>query len=288
MTIFDLLASLRCDPWAMLPERMAALTETARKMIAAGRDLPEVKAEEGQGAAPLQGAVAVLPIRGVLMHRPSYLLQRYFGVSDTAALHAQFSALVQRDDVRAIVLDIDSPGGSVVGVHEFAEAIYKARASKKIVAASSGMAASAAYHLASQAHEIVVSHTSGAGSIGVYTSHFDVSEAEKINGFKTTLISAGKYKTEGNPFEPLSEEARAAIQHNVDYFYNMFVAAVARGRGVKASDVKNGYGQGRYFSGKQAIEEGLADRVGSVEGVVKELSRGSTNLRARRLALAGL
>lgn len=79
------------------------------------------------------------------------------------------------------------------------------------MAVSSGMAASAAYYLASQADEIVVSNSSGAGSVGVYVAHIDASEYEKNIGIKTTLISAGKYKTEGNPFEPLTEEARAAI-----------------------------------------------------------------------------
>jgi ClpP class serine protease len=87
-------------------------------------------------------------------------------------------------------------------------------------------------------------------------------------GVKTTLISAGKYKTEGNPYEPLSDEARAAMQAMVDDYYGMFTRAVAKGRGVSVDAVRNGFGEGRMVSASQAVKNGMADRVATLDQVL--------------------
>ena len=103
--------------------------------------------------------------------------------------------------------------------------------------------------------------------------HVDVSGLLEKFGEKVTLISAGKYKVEGNPYEPLTEEARAAIQQDVDHYYDLFVDAVAKGRGVTAKAVRDGYGQGRMLTAKAAVEAGLANRVGTLAEVVTKQSR---------------
>jgi ClpP class serine protease len=100
-----------------------------------------------------------------------------------------------------------------------------------------------------------------------------MSGAGKLQGVATTLVSAGKHKTEGNPWEPLSDEARAAIQHDVDHFYNLFTADVAKGRGVKQADVKTGYGEGRVMNAKDALAAGLVDRVETLGEAATRLSR---------------
>ncbi len=101
--------------------------------------------------------------------------------------------------------------------------------------------------------------------------HQDVSKAAEMEGVKTTFIKAGKYKTEGNPYEPLSEEAQAALQSRVDEFYGEFVDAVAKGRDTTASKVKNGYGQGRMVSPAAAVAEGMANRVATMDQTLSRL-----------------
>src|SRR3990167_5725158 len=123
------------------------------------------------------------------------------------------------------------------------------------------MMASAALWIGAAADEIVITPGGEIGSGGVYGMHMDFSEADAKAGVKTTLISAGKFKTEGNEFEPLSDEARAAFQKRIDEMYGMFVASLARSRGVSAATVRHGFGEGGMVGAKQALELGMADRI---------------------------
>jgi ClpP class serine protease len=106
--------------------------------------------------------------------------------------------------------------------------------------------------------------------------HQDVSEMLSAEGITTTFIYAGKYKTEANPFEPLSDDAAEFHQSQVDATYEQFVADVARGRNVNKSLVRDGYGQGRMFHAAQAAELGLVDRVATLGRVLEELGAGSS------------
>src|SRR5690606_16497050 len=124
-----------------------------------------------------------------------------------------------------------------------AEQIYQAAQSKKVIAVTDGMMASAAYWLGSSASEIVASSGSQVGSIGVMMTHVDYSAMNERVGYRVTYIYAGKYKVEGNPDEPLSDETRQYLQSRVDEDYAEFVKSVARGRGVSASTVRSEYGQ---------------------------------------------
>jgi signal peptide peptidase SppA len=197
-------------------------------------------------------------------------------------------------NVKAIVIDVDSPGGTVSGVDELATEIYNARkqGTKKITAVSDCLCASAAYWIASQANEVVVSPTSLTGSIGVYQLHEDDSEMLSQVGVKVTLISAGPYKTEGNSYEPLGEEARVAMQGMVDDFYGMFTKAAARGRGVAVKAVTGGFGQGRLLTAQDAVKQGLADRIATLDEVltkfgVKQSAGSSAALTPPAIAESG-
>jgi capsid assembly protease len=88
---------------------------------------------------------------------------------------------------------------------------------------------------------------------------------------KVSMVSAGKFKTEGNPYEPLNDDARAALQAKVNAFYEMFVKAVAKGRGVAQAGVKGGFGQGRMLLAQDAVEEGMADRVATLDQTLARL-----------------
>jgi capsid assembly protease len=131
------------------------------------------------------------------------------------------------------------------------------------------MAASAAYWLAAQASRLLVMGSGQVGSIGVYGVHEDVSKAAERIGVKTTLVSAGKYKTEGNPWEPLSDPARADMQAKVDAHYRQFTDDVAFGRGVSPSAVVKGYGEGRMLLARDAVKAGMVDALGGLDDVIR-------------------
>lgn len=267
-------------PWAVLPSVHRRLLDIVSERLSGGKlDAAEIQARiEGVQAAPPGtsqqangGAIAVLPLYGLISQRAG-LMTEYSGGTSAEAFASTLRALAADPGIVAIVIDVDSPGGGVYGVPEAAQAIYEARAAKPIVAVSNSLNASAAYWLTSQAHEIVASPSSETGSIGVYMAHTDKSGAAAASGVKYTLVSAGKYKTEGNPFEPLADEALGEMQARVDRVYGDFIAGVARGRGVSEESVRSGYGQGRVVGAKQAVSLNLADRVDTLEGTIRRLS----------------
>jgi signal peptide peptidase SppA len=171
---------------------------------------------------------------------------------------------------------VDSPGGLVDQIPETAAMIKAGREQKHVVAVANTLAASAAYWLSSQANEIVVSPSGEVGSIGVFAQHRDLSGALEQGGISVSLVSAGKYKTEGHPFGPLESEAREHIQQGVDDYYDLFVKDVASGRGASVKDVTSGFGEGRVLTAARSVKAGLADRVDTLDNVVAGLVRRST------------
>ena len=184
------------------------------------------------------------------------------------------------ETVSQILLDIDSPGGSVYGVGELAAEIYAARSAKPIVAVSNSLAASAAYWIGSAASEFYVTPGGEVGSIGVWQAHEDWSKALDEAGVKTTLISAGKFKVEGNPYEPLSQEARDFMQLRTDEYYSAFTKAVAKGRGVGIDAVRSGMGQGRVLGADAALAENMVDGIATFDEVVKKMQRAAKPARS--------
>lgn len=111
------------------------------------------------------------------------------------------------------------------------------------------------------------------GGIGVYDIHIDLSKGLEKAGIETTLISAGRYKVEGNPFQPLSTNGRSAMQARVDGYYRAFAEAVAKHRNVSESAVRNGMGQGRLLNAERAKRENMVDGVATLDDVAGELAR---------------
>ena len=127
------------------------------------------------------------------------------------------------------------------------------------------------------------------GSIGVWQAHEDWSKAMDEAGVKTTLISAGKYKVEGNPYQPLDADAQGFMQSRVDDYYNSFVKAVAKGRGISVSAVRDGMGQGRVLGADAALAEKMVDGIMTFDDVVKKMQRDAKTAQrpsASRLAQA--
>lgn len=225
-------------------------------------------ARNGGGVA---GTVAVIPMYGVISQRQS-LMSETSGGTSIDGLREDFRIALADPKVSAIVFDIDSPGGSVDGVTEFAQELRQARVgAKPIVAQIDTLCASAAYWLAANCAEIVITPSGEVGSIGVFAVHEDISRAADAAGVTTTLISAGPYKTEGNQFEPLSDAARTAMQSQVDSFYSMFLGDVAKGRRVSVDTVAADYGQGRTLLAGPAMTAGVVDRIDTLEATVRRL-----------------
>jgi len=229
------------------------------------------------------GSVAVVPILGMLTQRGD-LVNSAETVS-TTAVGDDIRDLAADESVSAIVLEMDSPGGEVYGVPEAAARVRGARASKPVLAVANSLAASAMYWIGSQADELIVTPSGEVGSIGVFALHEDVSEALAAEGVKVTLISAGKYKTEGNPYEPLTDEARATTQQGVDRFYDMFVRDVAKGRRVEISVVRDGFGEGRVVGAREAVRLGMADGIGTLEDGIRRAVAMAQDRRSPRAAV---
>jgi len=291
-----LIAEFHRTPWGLLPETLAAMQAVLYRWASGARlsqeeiraavgDAPEISAARRDRArAMAPGSVAVLPVYGVIGHRASLVEDSSSGVNTSTELLGQaFSSLMADPAIAGIVLDVDSPGGSVYGVADLAEQIFAARGMKPVSAVANSLSASAAYWIASSAEEFAITPGGEAGSIGVYTAHTDVSKMMEAEGVKTTLISAGKYKVEGSPYEPLGADAREFIQSRVDDYYDDFVRAVARNRKDTQTNVREGYGQGRVLGASAAVKANLADRIATLDQVVADMQskvRGKSGARA--------
>lgn len=262
-------------PWAILPDTFAAILE-AVSAHAHGRSFTPEELEARIGSGPARrvgyqsGSVAVLPLYGTIFPRAN-LISEYSGGTSLQQWAASFDEAVNDPRVDAILIDVHSPGGSTFLVSETAARIRAARSEKPIVAIANALCASAAYHLASQASELVASPSALVGSLGVFMAHTDWSRWEDAAGIKTTLIAAGRYKVEGNEHEPLEPEARAALQRLVDDIYALFVRDVASARGKTAAQIEAGYGEGRVLTASQALEESMVDRVDTFEATLARL-----------------
>jgi signal peptide peptidase SppA len=234
-----------------------------------GVSIMERDDDEDPGYEFVEG-IAVLPVYGVIAHRMN-MFMRISGGTSTEMLSAAFDRAVNDDAVKAIVLDVDSPGGSIEGVDELSRQIFEARGKKPIVAVANCMMASAAYYIASAAEEVIAAPSALIGSIGVIVTHVDHSKADAELGLKYSFIYQGKHKVDGNSHEPLNKQSRASTQELVDAAYEDFISAVARNRGVSADVVKEDFGQAKCFLGGRAVDAGLADRVGTFQEIIGQL-----------------
>jgi signal peptide peptidase SppA len=239
-------------PFALVPEVLRALA------AAGATPAPGPFARPASLAAPPR--LAVIPLHGVLTPRPSLGLW-WFGGTALDQAGAALRAAVADPAVATIALWVDSSGGAVAGTPEFAAAVFEARRHKPVVAVVDGMMASAALWIGAQASEIIATPSADVGSLGVLALHADVSRALDQAGVTMTVIAEPAGKTEGTPFQPLSDPARAHLAGRVREAYQMFVRDVARGRGVEPATVAARYGQGRMLSAASALAAGLVDRI---------------------------
>ncbi len=269
-------------PWVVRPEKAVAI-EQFLNLRAAGHVLTRAEIEasfadggDGFDAPVAMNGIAVLPLHGLIAPRMN-LLTEYSGGTSCEQFAGWFRAALNDAAIREIVLDVDSPGGQAAGVEELGDLIYAGREKKPITSVVAYDACSGGYWLASAAHRIIAAPSAEIGSIGVVRIHAEMSRANKKEGRVVTVLRIPEFKYEGNSYEPLSEEARAHFQALNERTYEKFVAAVARNRGATVATVKNEFGRGRYFHAPEAVQLGMADGLGTLSSVLRELSNASTS-----------
>jgi protease-4 len=171
------------------------------------------------------------------------------------------------DDVRAVVVRIDSPGGAVAPSQEIYSALRNLRKKKKVVASMGNLAASGGYYIAAAADQIYASPGTLTGSIGVIFMHFNVRGLLEAVKIEETTLKAGKYKDTLSPFRPLNELDREEVQSLSEDVYGQFIRDVAEGRGLKEEEVRK-LAEGRIYTGRRAKDLRLVDELGGFQDAV--------------------
>ncbi len=274
--------------WAMHPTFLeAALKQSGVEALLPDALRAFAGSLSGQQAAkpadPIrEGSTFILPITGMLAPRGLGGMTYY----DTIADRVREAAADTK--IGAIVLAIRSPGGYVWGCAEAGNAIFEARDAKPVIAVADPYCFSAAYWLATQGSAFFCTQSGEVGSVGVRSGHTDMSGFEDKIGMKTTLIASSPDKIAGNSHAPLDDDHRADVQAAVDESNVAFAAAIARGRGMKASDVAAVHGTGKTFSASRALANGAIDGISTLREVVAKYNTGRARLSLMRRQAAAM
>ena len=279
----QVLTKIRETPWLITEQGLRTILDIVNTRVNDGK----LSDEEIQARLELPGSqgsslningstngknIGVIPLTGPLFGKAN-LLTEMSGATSLEMFRNDFRTMMADPNVDAIILDVDSPGGTSELVQEVGDEIFAARESrdKPIYAIANATAGSAAYWLASQAEKVYVTPSGMVGSIGAYTVHEDQSGRDEQQGINYTFVSAGEFKTEGNPHEPLSEEGRQYRQGIIDDLYADFVSAVSQGRQVSSQKVTDDFGGGRMLTSKAALASGMVDGISTMENLVAEI-----------------
>jgi signal peptide peptidase SppA len=263
------LAALANSVWLMEFKHLAGIINSAQYYLTHGAE----KKAATDRQITTSGKIAILPLYGVIEQRASIWME-WFGGTSTDRFGAMFDEALRDPKIKGVVVDIESPGGTVPGVMETADKIYQSRGQKPVVAIANSMAASAAYWLGSAFDQLYVTPGGCCGSVGVYSMHLDFSKAMEAEGVTPTMFAVPEFKAEFNPFMPLSDESKEYEMQEVNRVYDQFVAAVARHRGTTASNVRANYGKGRVVDAQTSVAAGMADKVATLEQVVSRMMAG--------------
>jgi capsid assembly protease len=211
--------------------------------------------------------IAVIPIHGSLVKR-SLGMEAASGLTSYGEIASMLDAALADPQVSGIVLDIDSPGGEASGSFELARHVREVAAQKPVWAVANDAAYSAAYAIAASAQRVFVTETGGVGSIGVIALHVDQSVKDAKDGYRYTAITAGAHKNDYSPHEPLSDTAKTELQVEVDRLHAIFTEHVAAMRGLNLDAVRST--QAGLFFGSNAVAQGLADGVQTLESTLSE------------------
>ena len=273
-----LLARFANEPTLVAPDRLALFeaclrgAEVTLAQIESATEQPVMADDfwydEGDWRAAyrpyvVKDGVLQIPIKGVLLNNFPWALGSWATGYDY--IWRAFERGMGDLNVKGIALICDTPGGMVAGNFDLVDRMYALRGTKPVAGFAHESAYSAGYSIISVADpgQVHVSRTGGVGSIGVVTTHVDMSKLMSDIGYAVTFIFAGSHKVDGNPYEPLPDAVKADIQERIDALYAIFVSTVARNRGLDEEAVRAT--EARCFMAPQALSNGLADKIGTLD-----------------------
>ena len=272
---------LQTREWLIEPDALRAMVASAEE--ARGRDTSSMS-RQSNPLLHVEDGIGTVAIEGPILRKPDIFARIFMGATDSTEIGEALREAGERDDVGAVFLDIDSPGGTVVGTPELAAAVSALNDRKPVYAFSSGLMCSAAYWIASQASAIYATPSARVGSIGVVQAVIDNSARLHAAGIKVEVFAVGKYKAMGAPGAPLSDDQRELIRSNLAETARDFHAAVlSKGRAVPAEAM-----EGQTFSGRQAERSHLADMVPDRAEAMRRLRvfHATVDTRARAMSTA--
>lgn len=268
------------EPWLISEQGHAAIVRTLEahlpELAKLGLGDPEMKRPDGSGycgmavASPqmtIENGVAIIPVGGVLASKIT-AIERGGGAVDYRDIINDLREAVEDSEVDRIVLDVDSPGGTVLGCEECYQAVRAAADEKHLIAFTAGKMCSAALKISLPAHEIVATPSAAVGSVGVFSAFTDYSEMAKKLGINVEVFTSGKYKGMGLAGTSLSTAQRVHLQDQVDTLANEFKAQVLEHR----YSVRPEAMEGQVFSGSRAISAGYVDSLAnSIEDMLERI-----------------
>lgn len=274
-----ILSAILSTPWLITAEGL----ELVRAVAERERDTPAIiEALQRHDGQPMDNSrngtrthegVAVIAVTGPILRRASGL-SAISGARSLETLNKDFNVALNDPSITGIVLEIDSPGGQVTGINEFAQMIHEARDRKPICAYVEGAGCSAAYWIASAASEIIADQTSVIGSIGVVAGFRDERGRDAKEGVQNIEIVSSQ--SPNKRLDVATEEGRAQIQTMCDALADVFITTVARNRNVSTTQVINDFGNGGVLVGQHAVDAGLADRLGSLDDAIASVQSKAT------------
>jgi protease-4 len=242
-------------------------TPAGESQAAAGNALKTAPIGQKTFAPVTPSGVAVIPVEGVIGRKFSGMLQDC-GVCSIDVLDRLLEECASRPDVRGVVLDFDSPGGSSSGVEDTAAAVARLESQKPVIAFANTQMCSAAYWIGAHASAVYGLRSASVGSIGVYLALLDSSRAHEMAGYKVEAFASGPLKGIGIPGTAITDQQRAFLQARVDSLAANFKGSVCEGRGRKIADE---HMQGQSIDGQAAIAAGLIDSFSTIERCIADV-----------------
>lgn len=253
-------------------DRLDGTSLGAAQLRQQASDWFEEKPKTPRDMYEIRRRVATIEISGTLVHKLSGV-EPYSGMRGYNQIESIIADAQGNEDVGALLLDIDSPGGEVAGCFAFARKLAtmgRRAGGKPIIAFANEMACSAAYAIASSCDAVMTTDTGMVGSIGVYTMLVDMTKGLDKNGLKVTMVRAGERKARGGPYEAADKQTMDKLMAWVDDTWTIFADHVAKYRPISAEAVKAM--QGDWFTGTDAFNIGLVDAVDSPEAIFEAVA----------------
>lgn len=263
---------LQTTAWVLEPKTLEIVDDIiSARLEGRTRDLAAIEAASGvelnnrEKNRPYQvvDGIAVIFMNGVMGKRMGMFDNMSGGVS-TQRIQMQVEDALTDPAIEAVVLSVDSPGGTVDGTAELGDFLAANRGTKPIHSYADGLMASGGYWIGSVTDRITAYRTAQIGSVSAVMCHYDRSGADKKEGLKRTFITSGEYKRIANDAEPLSEKAESYLQDKIDRYHAMFIEAVADGRGLEPEEIQKKFGDGQVHIADAALEIGMIDAIGSL------------------------